>query len=67
MMARTEMARMFVRAGFTLARKKNHRVWNCPCGHAQIVCPVTPSGRRANTQADIRRTLRACRAQKEIA
>jgi hypothetical protein len=62
MQASTELFLMFERAGFKLARVKKHAVWNCPCGHAQIVSPTTPGKghARGNAQGEIARTLRTC-------
>lgn len=49
--------------GFTLIRAKNHQIWRCPCGHAQLVTPTSPCGGRGlrNSKAQIARTLRVCR------
>lgn len=59
-----ELVKLFVVNGFTLARMRNHQIWNCPCGHTRVTFSSTPSkGNRSykNTEAQMKRTLRQCR------
>ncbi len=59
---------LFEQNGFTLARKRNHMVWRCQCGHAQLAVPSSP-GKPTNLTAGaaaIRRTLRACNPPQEM-
>jgi hypothetical protein len=58
----TATVRLFEEHGFTLARSKNHLIWNCPCGHARVTTSTTGGYGRgsANAAAQIKRTLRAC-------
>jgi hypothetical protein len=67
MRARSEITRMFERAGFTLVRKRNHLIWRCPCGHTQVTCAATPGKGRStdNTRACMNRTIRACIPQQQ--
>jgi len=57
-----------VSAGFRLLRKKNHEIWGCPCGHAQIPMSCSRHEGRGdqNARALIARTLRACCTTKEM-
>jgi hypothetical protein len=67
--ASSVLVQALVRAGFTLVRTTKHQTWTCPCGHARISCAVSPGKGRAveNTQAQIRRILRACTLMEESA
>ena len=67
MKSTTALVLLFQEHGFTLARAKNHPVWRCPCGHAQITTISTPAQGRseANAKALIKRTRRACIPEKE--
>ena len=61
------MAKLLMAYGFVLARETNHQIWRCPCGHAQITTNTTPSRGRAdaNATAQIKRTRRACKIEKD--
>jgi len=65
MNAKSTLYAAYERAGFILVRSQNHAIWRCPCGHAQVTSPRTPGKGRAadNCEADIARTLRACKPQ----
>lgn len=54
--------RMFEAWGFTLIRQNKHKVWRCPCGHAQITTSASRHGGRGdqNARALLARTRRAC-------
>lgn len=69
MRARSALCLAFERAGFTLVREKGHKVWRCPCGHAQVVTAGTPGEGRAarNARALMSRTLRACAERRRFA
>lgn len=70
MRGRTEITKSFVRAGFTLVRRRNHEIWACPCGHAQIVAATSGDGKGSaavNLRTRIARTLRACQQQRSTA
>ena len=45
-------------AGWTMVRKKNHEIWQCPCGKHQVSIANTPSDcrTRKNELANIKRT-----------
>lgn len=59
--------RAFTKARFTLVRQANHKIWRCPCGHAQITSSGSRHGGRGfeNAMAQIARTLRACKPLSE--
>lgn len=52
----------FEQAGFRLVRHRKHKVWACPCGHAQITTSSSQHGGRGdqNARALLRRTARQC-------
>lgn len=58
---------MFQDNGFTLYRSKKHLIWQCPCGHTQVVSASSPCKGRGDTNArlQIQRTLRACATPQE--
>lgn len=58
----TARARLYEAVGFTLARAKNHPIWRCPCGHAQISDTHSHCEGRGdiNARRRIARTLRVC-------
>ena len=65
-----KLVKLFEENGFTLARQRNHMIWRCPCGHAQITVPTSP-GKPTNLTAGVaylNRTKRACKpTRKEMA
>jgi len=65
----SELIRAYKAAGFTLVRSKKHLIFQCPCGHAQLVDTSTRCGGRGGTNAKARiaRTLRACTPLEECA
>jgi hypothetical protein len=67
--ANSALVQVFERAGFILVRTANHYIWRCPCGHTQLTCAASPGKGRAveNTQAQIRRALRACTPMEKTA
>lgn len=69
MRARSALYVAFERAGFRLVRANKHYLWACPCGHTQIPCPKTPGKGRSvwNTEALLKRTLKACTEQRRAA
>lgn len=48
---------------FVLARKKKHKIWNCPCGHHQMTSSGSRHGGRGdqNAKALMARILRQCK------
>lgn len=64
----TAIDHMMTAAGFTLVRQSNHRVWRCPCGHAQITSHCSPCGGRGdqNMKAKLARTVRACNPKAQV-
>jgi hypothetical protein len=69
MNARSMLFEAFERAGFSMVRRRNHVIWRCPCGHAQIPSCGSPGRGRAyaNAVAQIARTLRACNPERKAA
>lgn len=57
----------FQEAGFTLVRHGKHKVWRCPCGHAQLVASSSKHGGRGdqNAKALLRRTARQCKFEEK--
>ena len=54
--------RLFHEFGFTLVRHHKHKIWRCPCGHAQIASSGSRHGGRGdqNAKALMARVRRAC-------
>jgi hypothetical protein len=69
MHAHTALINTLMSAGFTLARKRQHEIWRCPCGHGQITVHSTGGKGRGdiNARKQMARTLRECTALKECA
>lgn len=62
MRAGTALFQAFEKSGFKLVRTSKHAIWNCPCGHARITSPITPSHNAlVASEGQIARTLRACK------
>lgn len=58
----TALDRLFEAHGFTLVRHTKHKIWRCPCGHAQIASSSSRHGGRGdqNAKALLARTRRRC-------
>jgi len=58
----TALEREFRAFGFVLIRHSKHKIWRCPCGHAQITSSSTRHGGRGdqNARAMLARTRRVC-------
>lgn len=57
-----EFRKTLEQAGWTLIRRSKHLIYACPCGHALLTCPATPSDHRSlrNTESQFRRLARTC-------
>lgn len=63
----TALDRLFREFGFELVRYSKHKIWRCPCGHAQIASSGSRHGGRGdrNAKALLARTRRRCLLPKE--
>jgi hypothetical protein len=52
-----ELVKLFEEEGFTLARRQNHQVWRCPCGHATVTVARSSGGGRSSGFSSFGRTL----------